>query len=147
MALAAIRPDAWNLPLLLHVGGAMLLVGSLVVVAAALLRAARADGAGDDAALTRVGQRALLLGAFPGYVVMRVAAQWIASEEDVDDDAAWVGIGYATSELGLLLMIAAAITASLALRKGRASRAAAWLAVATIVIYTVTVWAMTAKPT
>ncbi len=43
-------------------------------------------------------------------------------------------------------MIAAAITASLALRKGRASRAAAWLAVATIVIYTVTVWAMTAKP-
>ena len=28
---AAIRPDDWNFPLLVHVAGAMLLVGALVV--------------------------------------------------------------------------------------------------------------------
>lgn len=33
--LAAIRPDSWNLPLLLHVFGAMVLVGGLVVAVAA----------------------------------------------------------------------------------------------------------------
>ena len=33
MTLATIRPDDWNMPLFVHVAGAMLLVGSLVVVA------------------------------------------------------------------------------------------------------------------
>ena len=35
--IAAVRPDDWNLPLLIHVGGAMLLVGSLVTVAGLLV--------------------------------------------------------------------------------------------------------------
>jgi hypothetical protein len=35
--LAVVRPDAWNLPLLVHVAGAMLLVG---FVAVAVTRAA-----------------------------------------------------------------------------------------------------------
>ena len=34
MNVAAIRPDSWDFPLFLHVTGAMLLVGALVVVAA-----------------------------------------------------------------------------------------------------------------
>ena len=32
--IAAVRPDSWNLPLLAHVAGAMVLVGALVLVAA-----------------------------------------------------------------------------------------------------------------
>ena len=35
--IATIRPDSWNLPLLLHVGGAMVLVGALVLAASALV--------------------------------------------------------------------------------------------------------------
>lgn len=152
MLLAAVRPDEWNLPLLVHVAGAMLLVGALVVAAAALLRAPRrgtADGDADThgAALARLGQRALLLGALPAFVVMRGAAEWIRIEEGIEDDPpAWIGIGYGTSDLGLVLLVVAAVTASRALRKGRVSRAAAWIAVALLVLYTVAVWAMTAKP-
>ena len=39
----------------------------------------------------------LLYGAFPGYIVMRVAAQWIYSKEGLDDlptDPSWIGIGF-----------------------------------------------------
>lgn len=35
--LAVVRPDSWNLPLFLHVLGAMVLVGTLATAAVALL--------------------------------------------------------------------------------------------------------------
>ena len=47
--LAALRPDDWNLPLLVHVAGAMLLVGFLVAAAAGFARAANGGGTGDAA--------------------------------------------------------------------------------------------------
>jgi hypothetical protein len=50
VTLLLIRPDSWNLPLLLHVGGAMALVASVTVAAVALLQGWRA---GEDAALRR----------------------------------------------------------------------------------------------
>ena len=142
--LAAIRPDDWNLPLFVHVAGAMVMIAALVIVAASLLRAT--GGGGHDTALGRFGQRTLLFVALPAYIVMRISAQWVLSEEDVDEDAAWVGIGFITSELGLLLLVAAAITGVIAQRKGRVSRASGWIVVALLVIYTIAVWAMTAKP-
>jgi hypothetical protein len=74
--LGVIRPDDWNLPLFLHVLGAMTLVGALVLVVASL---ASARG-GDSAAALRLGYRSLLLAAIPGWIVMRVTAQWIASK-------------------------------------------------------------------
>ena len=99
--LAIVRPDGWNLPLLVHVAGAMLLVGALVVALAVTAGALRR---GDDAAvLTRLAYRTLLIGVLPAYLTMRVGAEWIASEEAVGDDAAWIGIGYGTSDAGLLL--------------------------------------------
>ena len=101
--LAAVRPDDWNLPLLVHVTGAMLLVGFLVVVAASYLRAAA--GPGEAPVLARVGFRTLLLGALPAYIVMRGGAEWIASTEDVSDDVTWIGIGYMVSDAGLLVLL------------------------------------------
>ena len=50
MTVLLIRPDSWNLPLLLHVGGAMALVASVTVAAVALLQGWRA---GDDASAAR----------------------------------------------------------------------------------------------
>ena len=143
--LAAIRPDEWNLPLFVHVAGAMVLICALVVVAASLLRATSAGG--DTAALGRFGQRTLLFGALPAFIVMRAGAQWVASEEDVDEEATWITIGFITSELGLLLLIVAAVMGVVAQRKGRVSRAAGWIVVGLLVLYTIAVWAMTAKPT
>jgi len=151
--LGAIRPDDWNLPLFLHVLGAMTLVGALVLVVLSLASAR----AGDFAAGLRVAYRALLLGAIPAWIVMRVGAQWIASKEgldDLDDPPAWVDIGFVTSEPTLLLLIAATVCAGIASRRaregGRAfgglNTAALVLVAITLAAYVLAIWAMSTKP-
>ena len=148
MTLAAVRPGDWDLPLLVHIGGAMLLVAALVVVAAAMGAAVRrGDGALE---LTRVAYRALLLGVLPSYVVMRAGAEWIVSKEDVGD-ASWVGVGYSTADGGLLLVIIAAVLTWRATRRGDdapggAGRAVVVLAGLLLLAYAVAIWAMTTKP-
>jgi hypothetical protein len=91
--LAAIRPDDWNFPLFLHVLSAMVLFGAVVLAAISV--------AGNSPAGLRLGFRSLLIGAIPGWIAMRVSAQWIASTEhllDEDVDApAWIDIGFITS--------------------------------------------------
>jgi hypothetical protein len=146
--LAIVRPDGWNLPLLVHVAGAMMLVGALVVVAATTAAALRWNG--DSAVLTRLSFRTLLLGVLPSYVVMRVGAEWIASEEAIGDPG-WIGIGYATADGGLLLTIIASVLAWRATRRdadgrGGSSRAVFALSALLILAYVVAIWAMTAKP-
>jgi hypothetical protein len=146
---ATIRPDAWDFPLLLHVSGAMLLVGALVVVVASMGNALRR---GDGAeVLTGLAFRALLLGVLPAYILMRVGAEWIASKEDVPDDVDWIGIGYMVSDGGLLLWIIAAVVAWRAARRGAAGpgglgRAVVVLSGILLVAYAVAIWAMTTKP-
>ena len=147
--LAMIRPDGWSLPLLVHVGGAMLLVGALVVVVAVSASALRR---GDDAAvLTRLAFRGLLIGVLPAYVVMRGGAEWIASEEGVGDPT-WVGIGYGVADGGLLLAIIATVLAWRTARRGAAGpggmgRAVLVLSLLLVLAYALAIWAMTAKPT
>jgi hypothetical protein len=151
--LGAIRPDDWNLPLFLHVLGAMVLVGALVLVALSLA-SARGD---DSAAGLRLAYRSLLLGVIPAWIVMRLSAQWIASKEgldDLDEPPAWVDIGFMTSEPTLLLLIAATICAGIASRRaregGRAfgglNTAALVLVTITLLAYVLAVWAMSTKP-
>ena len=71
--LGAIRADAVNLPLFLHVLGAMLLVGALFAVALATVIGWRRP---DDAVgLTRFSLRTLLIGVLPSYILMRIGAQ------------------------------------------------------------------------
>jgi hypothetical protein len=146
---ATIRPDSWNLPLFIHVTGAMLLVGALVVVVATMAGALR-RGDGVEV-LTSLAFRTLLIGVLPAYILMRAGAEWIASEEDVPDDADWIGIGYSTGDGGLLLTIIAAVLAWRVARRGAAGpgglgRAVLVLAVVLIVAYAVAIWAMAAKP-
>jgi hypothetical protein len=149
MTVAAIRPDAWNLPLFVHVAGAMLLVGALVVV---LFTSAGALRRGDGVeALAGLAFRSLLIGVLPAYIAMRVGAEWIASEEDVPDDAGWIGMGYGIADGGLLLTIIAAILAWRAARRGAAGpgglgRAVLVLSAILILAYGVAIWAMVAKP-
>jgi hypothetical protein len=143
--MAAVRPDAWNLPLLLHVGGAMVLVGALAAVVVVLAVAMR----GEPGA-TRLAFRTLLIGAIPAYLVMRVGAEWVADKENVPDDVSWVEIGYMVADVGLLLLLIATVLTGLAARRattGGLVRAANVLTVIVIVGYAVALWAMTAKPT
>ena len=100
--LAAVRPDSWNFPLFVHVLGAMILVGGLLTGASAI---AFARG---ETRFLRLGYWTLLLVALPGYIVMRIGAQWIYSKEgwdDLPDDAipAWIDIGYIVADAGALL--------------------------------------------
>jgi hypothetical protein len=107
---------------------------------------------GDGAeVLGRLTFRTWLVGVLPAYVLMRVGAEWIASEENVPDDVDWVGIGYAVADGGLLLTIIAIILAWRARRRGAAGpgglgRAVLVLAAVLIVAYGVAIWAMAAKP-
>jgi hypothetical protein len=155
MSLLVIRPDEWNLPLLLHVGGAMVMCGALVVAAAVLVLAVRSTG-DDRVALARFSFRILLIGVLPAYIVMRGAAEWIYSKEGFsgDNDPGWIGIGYITSDLGLLLIIISTVLAGLAARRIRTNpdgpsmmtRISMALTFVLIAAYVVAVWAMTTKP-
>jgi hypothetical protein len=144
----AIRPDSWNFPLLLHVFGAMVLLGGLLAGAIALLVSRRAG------LLRGVGFRILLLVALPGYVLMRIGAEWIYSKEGFtgNDDPAWVGIGYITADAGALILLVTLIVGGVGARRagrsggGGLSRAAGVLATLLLAVYVVTVWAMAAKP-
>jgi hypothetical protein len=147
--LAALRPDSWNFPLLLHVLGASVLVGGLVVaVAAQFLGWRRPD---DAAAFGRVAFRALLYVAFPAWWVMRVGGQWIYSKEGLDEldpEPGWVGIGFVTADFGGLLLLVSIVLAGLGVRRQRSvlGRIATVLAAIVLVAYLVATWAMTAKP-
>jgi hypothetical protein len=149
--IAIVRPNDWELPLFLHVLGAMLLVGTLVVAVVALAGEWRAREARDAIALRRLAFGTLLAGALPSYVLMRVGAEWIGSEENVDElDAAWVDIGYVIADLGLVVLIATTVVAWIAVRRGGPggplSRIAAVLSAVLLAAYVVAVWVMTTKP-
>jgi len=136
-------PDEALLPLFLHILGAMGLVGALLLAVTALAPA----GGGPS---LRLGYRSLLIAALPSWLVMRLAAQWVADEEGVaESEAAWIAIGYITSELGLLLLLAATVCAGLSARRGGRpglTRAAFLLSAFMVAMYVVTIWAMTTKP-
>jgi hypothetical protein len=148
--LAEIRPDGWNWPLLLHVAGAMILVGGLLTAGAASLIAKR-DSTGT---LARFSYLTLATVAFPGFIMMRAGAAWIYDEEGFtgDGDPAWLGIGFTTADGGgLLLLIALGIGGVGLARARRGSgerllRASGVIALVLLAAYLVTVWAMSAKP-
>ena len=150
MDLAVIRADEINGWLLIHVFGAMLLVGSLVLAMTALFLAWR-DGSEASA---RLAFRSLLIGVFPSWIVMRVAAQFLLDKEGLEDaELAWIEIGFITTEPGLLLLIIATVLAGLAMRRARRGAAlgagvkvAAVLASVMVVAFVITTWAMTTKP-
>ena len=151
-AISAIRPDSWDFPLLLHVLGAMLLVGTLILAASALVFA----WSRGSEPMFRLGFRALLFGVLPSWVLMRAAAEWIASREGLtDSNLSWISIGFTVADAGLVFLLVATVLAGVATR--RAARAdgsagagfARVSAVLTMLLlggFLVVVWAMATKP-
>ena len=149
-ALAAIRPDSWNFPLFVHVLGAMVLVGGLLTGASTL---ASARG---NVRFLRLGYWTLLAVALPGYVIMRIGAEWIYSKEGWDklpDEAipAWINIGYIVADVGALLVLIALILGGIGVRRLRDGKGQgllkATMVIALVVLAAaiVTVWAMSGK--
>ena len=149
---ATIRPDEQNFPLFVHITGATILVGGLLT-AATILLLARGDGRS-----LRLGYWTLLAVAFPGWIIMRIGAQWIYSEQGWDDlpegieEPAWLGIGYFAADLGGLILLVSLIVGGIGvyrLRSDKGSgllRATMILSLILLAAYVVAAWAMAGKP-
>jgi uncharacterized integral membrane protein len=152
--LAVTRPTDWDFPLFLHILGATILVGGLVTAVGMQSLAWRKREPDDVRAFGRWGFWALLTVALPGWVLMRVGAQWIYSKEgwSGEGDPSWLGIGFTVGDIGLPVLVIAIILAGLGVRQLRKAgtnvfgRLATPLAIVLLVAYLVAVWAMTAKP-
>jgi hypothetical protein len=105
--IAAIRPTSWDLPLFLHVAGAMTLVGTVLATLALALAGVRRP----DARVLANGAFLCLLAALPAWVVLRVGAAWIYSKEVAaypgHSDPGWISIGYAAADAGLIVLLVA----------------------------------------
>jgi hypothetical protein len=149
--LAAIRPDDVNVALLVHVAGAMILVGGLVTAGTALTIGWRDTGA---TTALRLGYFTLLAVALPGWFIMRIGGQWTESEENLPEDfePAWLGIGYITADLGGIVLLLGLILGGVGVRKLRAGGGAGLLKATTVITlllvaaYVIAVWAMSGKP-
>jgi hypothetical protein len=146
---AAIRPDSWNLPLFLHILGASLTFGAVGAVAL-LSFAARGRVPEQALLLRRWALWAGLLAVVPAFVLMRVAAQWIADKEYPGNakTPGWLDVGFIVTEPGAVLLLVTLILAWFAARreKFRAAAAVPWLASIYLVALGIAWFAMSAKP-
>lgn len=149
---ATVREDSQNFPLFVHIAGATILVGGLLT-AATILALAR-----GDARSLRLGYWTLLAVSLPGWIIMRIGAQWIYSEQGWDDlpedfeEPAWLGIGYFAADLGGLILLVSLIVGGFGVYRLRADkgsgllRATMILSLILLAAYLVAAWAMAGKP-
>ena len=149
---AAVRPDDQVIPLLLHVVGAMILVGGLLA-GAGVLAFAR-----NDARFLRLGYWSLLAFALPGWLMMRIGAGWIYSEQGWDDlpegidEPGWLTTGAIIAEVGGLVLLISLVLGGIGvyrLREGKGAgllKTTLMLSVVLLAAYVVAVWAMAGKP-
>jgi hypothetical protein len=146
---AVVRPDSWNFPLFVHVLGAMILVGGLLTGASVL-----AFARGEVRSL-RLGYWSLLALALPGWILMRIGAEWIYDREgwdDVDDEPGWLGLGVFIADIGGPILAVALILGGIGVYRLREGRGAGWLrwtlvlAIVLLAAYVGAVWAMAGKP-
>jgi hypothetical protein len=150
-AARGLRPGNEHLPLFVHVLGAMIMVGGFVLAFTSLGSSIRNGGQ-----ISRLGFRALLYGALPGYIVMRVGAQWIYDKEfpgNPSKDPSWIGIGFGVADGGLLLLLIALLLSGLGLRRARRGGGGGGLVTASTVLVAlilvtdlIAIFAMTTKP-
>jgi len=143
-------PDSWKFPLFLHVLGAMVLIGGLLACAATLYFAR------GDARLLRLGYFSLLAVALPGWLLMRLDAEWIASKEGWNKEGVptptWLDIGFLLADAGGLILLISLIVGGIGVRRLRGGggggllKATLVLSFVLLAAYLVAVWAMSGKP-
>ena len=131
----------------------MTLVGGLVTAVAAGIAGWRhANGA-----LRRFSALTLFAVALPGWLIMRLAADWAYSKEGWDKVPSkfqpnWLGIGFLTADVGGIVLLIALVLGGIGIRRMRSGggtrllRASTALAAILIAVYIVAVWAMGGKP-
>ena len=150
--IAAVRPDSWNFPLLIHIVGAVTLVGGILTCATFL------GFARGDSRLLRLGYWSLLAVALPGWIIMRIGAEWIYSKEGWDDipesvsEPDWLGIGWIAADLGGLILLVSLILGGIGVRRLGEGKGAGLLktvlvlSIVLLAIYVTAAWAMAGKP-
>jgi hypothetical protein len=168
--LAKLRPDSFNLPLLVHVTGAMILVGGMLGAAAALMLAR------GDARKLKVGYYSLLFVAFPGLILTKLGATAIWHKESSHsligaafphpNDPHWIMIGGTMLDGGAGLLVLALILGWFGLRRmgGAESdslskipvvkkmtgetllKLTSLISVVLLAAYVLAIWAMATKP-
>jgi hypothetical protein len=143
--LAAGRPF-W--PLFLHVFGAMTLVGAMGSVTTLAWAGWRRP---ERELIARASFWTMLVLSLPAWLLMRLAAEWIYSEEGFsgDNDPGWLGIGFLVADLGLLFLLATTGFAFWWSRRrgvGWQGRVVAILASIYLVLLAVAWFAMAGKP-
>ena len=149
MLASMLRPDSLNLPLFVHVLGAMILVGGLLATSASVIVAR------GDVRLLRIGvhDAPVRLPAGLHRDARRRAVDLLArAPRRLPDDPAWIGIGFITADAGALLLLISLILGGLGLRRVRGGggtgllRASLIISVVLLAAYIVAIWAMGAKP-
>jgi hypothetical protein len=97
----------------------------------------------------------LLAVALPGWIIMRVGAEWTYNKENLDSltsDPTWLGIGFSLADGGGVLLLLALVLGGIGMRQSRRGKgerllkASGAIAALLVVAYAVAVWAMGAKP-
>lgn len=149
-------PSSWNIPLLLHVTGAMILVGGMLAAAAALVSAR-----GDERRL-RLGYYSLLFVALPGMLLTKMGAtaiwskysghSFIRSAFPGADDPTWIKIGGTALDMGGGALVAALILGWFGLKKLDTKRGQRMMTLVMLIsigllaAYVLAIWAMGARP-
>jgi hypothetical protein len=144
MTMLAFSRPFW--PLFLHVLGAMTTVGA--VLTAVVLTSVAWNR--PDVAILRRATFTTLLAAIPFYILLRVFAEVMYSDEKDafgGSDPTWVGIGYITSDAGILILLITIGVAFWWKRSARvvAGRIVAGLSSLLLVLLTIAMLAMSGK--
>jgi phosphoribosyl-AMP cyclohydrolase len=125
----------------------MTLVGGVATI---IVLAATAGRRPERALLSRAALWVTLLLVLPSWIVMRIAAQWTASKEGIEDlDATWLGIGYMVGDAGLVvLLVTTGFTFWWSRRRGEGWQRGAVLGLAALYLAALAVawFAMSGKP-
>ena len=145
--LGVLQPESGNLPLFLHVLGAVVLFGATATVAVAAFAGRRRPDHGP--LLSRIAFWTFLLGILPSWILMRVAAEWILDKEFPKESPGWVDVGFIVSEGGGLFLLVVGILAGLWPRRRSSTGlplAVGLLASVVLVALGVASFAMSGKP-
>ena len=137
------RPASWNLPLFLHVLGAIVLVGAVAATCAVALSSQRWPW------LRRIALRTMLAVVIPAWLLMRLAGQWEDSKSSIGDGKGWLDVGYIVGDAGVLFLILTSIFAWLGSRRPDRrwpGQAVAALAAIYLAALLVAMFAMSGKP-
>ena len=149
--IAVLRPDSWDLPLFLHVFGATALFGTTLTAAILGIAALRQRELAP--LFSRLAFRTTAFGIVPAWLLARAAGQWILDREQDQipglDDKGWIGVGFAVTDAGLVVIVALLVVGYLSARRagrGRLTTAFAVLAPIYLAALAIAWFAMSAKP-